>query len=609
MATPPFLPNQQPGQSDLQQMMARFNPQAAGPMTTTAPDVRPIQAPQANIQPMRPMQQADNLSPAGQQSRQIQNIAAGVQNLASAISNKMQERKQRETQGVFNRYADSVKGIQDSQAQAQQGMQAIRQAQQEMIQARQAGDPQAESAARQKMMEAQQMFTTAQESLKSNQTNLDDMFNGPKGEKHAKMIQKGYGIDDKNKDTPERQAAIASVKKNLGVGGPAANLISRMPQTAQLTPQARQQQMGREAGITSAPATQGQILKAETDAAKMQNQQAMQAENRKAQFVKSMPQMQAAGFDFAKDDKGNPQFDDKGFPIVKPMTQEEIKKNPQLALKQNLMQSTIDYNKAKEDLAMNPNNPINQIRAMNAEAAMKRANAVAQVTSAGSTDAMAKLVASDQMALSQVPVKARGEVVRKATEIKPTFDAQQNDSEFKATQATERDFAAGKAASNVRSLNTALSHLHRLEEANQALNSGDLTALNKMANAYGKQTGDDKQAVFDAVATAVVGELGTTFKGAAATDPEIHALRESLDKSFSKGVNSSVIKADAELIGGRLNALQSQYDEGTKHKGTKKLLNSESEGILKGFGLDATGHKPKEPATGSPEADPMGILK
>src|SRR6476660_2966900 len=99
MATPPFLP-QQGGQSDyMQQLLSRMTP-AQGPVTTTAPDVRPVQAPQFQPQQTnRPQQPVGEFASSGAARHQrAQNLSTAVQNFAGQISNKIQERKQRETQ-------------------------------------------------------------------------------------------------------------------------------------------------------------------------------------------------------------------------------------------------------------------------------------------------------------------------------------------------------------------------------------------------------------------------------------------------------------------------------------------------------------------------------
>jgi hypothetical protein len=196
------------------------------------------------------------------QRESMQNLVKTGQTLANTITQAVQARQQRDYQQVVGNYMGLVKGLNDAQGQIQQGQQMMDQGRQK-LQANPQG-PDAD-AARQMMQQGANLIMQGQQSMKQNQTNLNDLANDKK--KH-KIIEKAFGIDDKNANSPERQALIATMQKQMGVGPQAAGLMSRQPQTMQLSPEAQQQQMARQAGVIGAPATAGQQLAAATQLTK-----------------------------------------------------------------------------------------------------------------------------------------------------------------------------------------------------------------------------------------------------------------------------------------------------------------------------------------------------
>src|SRR6266404_3836271 len=117
--------------------------------------------------------------------------------------------------------------------------------------------------ARQALIQGSQITKRAREALNIAQTNLKDMFTGPKADKHTKMLERAFGIDDKNAQTPERAAAIKAIQKAQGVDEKTAAMMSNLPQRQQLGPQASQQAQLQHAGAVGKPATGGQVLAAQ----------------------------------------------------------------------------------------------------------------------------------------------------------------------------------------------------------------------------------------------------------------------------------------------------------------------------------------------------------
>jgi hypothetical protein len=176
---------------------------------------------------------------------EMKNLGATLTNTVNRITNNIQERKAREQQGWFDNFAKAVSGQQEADAEAQEAFQA-------MQAARQKGDMQAYT-------DAAKRLQSAMQKSKQNQTIQNDLASD---KKKWKVITTGFGIDDKNASKPERQQAIAAYKKaNPQANENVARLMSQVPQTQQLTPQARGQAITQAAGLQAKPATPEELLR------------------------------------------------------------------------------------------------------------------------------------------------------------------------------------------------------------------------------------------------------------------------------------------------------------------------------------------------------------
>jgi hypothetical protein len=164
----------------------------------------------------------------------------------------------------------------------------------------------------------------------------------------------------------------------------------------------------------------------------------------------------------------------------------------------------------------------------------------------------------------------------------PTFDA----SQYEARRRTRTDFASGKAAGNIRSLNTAVGHLDTLRKRADALNNSSFDTWNAIANWGLSRVGDPRVRDFSVAATAVEGELASLFKGTGATDQEIKQWRASLDASQSPDQLKAALDTATELLASRLEALRNQYQTGMGKAPDFKVLSDKSRQLLKGAGVD-----------------------
>jgi len=340
MSTTP-IPMPQPGQqmespgaqSEYLRLLLAQQSNTSG-MTQMAPGGQPTPPAQTNV-PRGTEQQVSAFGPGqkgAHQRESMQNLVKSAQTLASTITSAVQAKQQRQYQVTLNRYMSTVQGLNQAQGQVQQGQQMLKQAA-DLLQ-KNPQDPQAH----QLVQQGQQLRQQGKAAMQQNQTNLNDMANDPK---LHKVIAKAFGIDDKNAGSPERQALIQMLqKKNPGMNQNAAGLMSQMPQTQQLSPQAQAQQQMVQAGVVGKPATQGQVLSAET---KLTTTGMTEAGKDKRALMGDQIKATMSGQVMSEDGR------------LRPMTAEEIKSNPIVNAKvgvaearQNLMQAQTALDQAKK---------------------------------------------------------------------------------------------------------------------------------------------------------------------------------------------------------------------------------------------------------------------
>jgi len=133
---------------------------------------------------------------------------------------------------------------------------------------------------------------------------------------------------------------------------------------------------------------------------------------------------------------------------------------------------------------------------------------------------------------------------------------------FKTDTAITRYMTSGAGGTNITYFNTATDHLRLLKEAGDALNNGDYPLFNRYANQFATATGDPAPTNFEAVKTAVAGELSKTFKGTGATDSEISEINSTINQAQSPQQIQGSIDYYTSLMGSKVHALQLQYEAG-----------------------------------------------
>jgi hypothetical protein len=166
----------------------------------------------------------------------------------------------------------------------------------------------------------------------------------------------------------------------------------------------------------------------------------------------------------------------------------------------------------------------------------------------------------------------RGESASQVASRLATFD--------KGAQA----FASGTQGNTIRALGVALSHLDVLRNLGQALNNGNVQAVNQLKNAFQAQFGKPAPANFDAAREIVGDEVVKSIVGnGAGAIADREAAKAAISKASSWPQLLGVIHTYQQLQAGQLMGLRSQYEASTGLKDFDNHLTPEARQVFSRF--------------------------
>jgi hypothetical protein len=189
----------------------------------------------------------------------------------------------------------------------------------------------------------------------------------------------------------------------------------------------------------------------------------------------------------------------------------------------------------------------------------------------GSVDATASMIANGQVApLSGFAMKTPWgqKVMQRVAELNPQFSG----ATFANTKKAVSDFNTGKQGNTVRSLNVATSHLDTLGNLADALNTGNVQALNKVANYWKSQTGQSAPTNFEGAKKIVADEVVKAVVGSGGGVADREEAARTIQAANSPAQLRGVIDTYKELMHGQLNGLRQQYEQSTNLKDFDKYL-------------------------------------
>jgi hypothetical protein len=150
-------------------------------------------------------------------------------------------------------------------------------------------------------------------------------------------------------------------------------------------------------------------------------------------------------------------------------------------------------------------------------------------------------------------------IMNEVIAINPNFKA----SDYGLQTSAVKAFNQGIQGNKVRSLNVVMEHFNTLEKAADALQSGDVRAINAVSQYIQTQTGKPAPGNFNAVKEILADEIvAAVVPGTGALADRV-ALKKTILASASPEQLKGVVANYKELIGGQLTGLEKQYSAGT----------------------------------------------
>lgn len=148
-----------------------------------------------------------------------------------------------------------------------------------------------------------------------------------------------------------------------------------------------------------------------------------------------------------------------------------------------------------------------------------------------------------------------------------------------------QDFSRGKSAQQVKSFSVLADHLGTLGDLADALDNGDVKALNNLNQNFSNQFGSSVPTNFNAAKQIVAQEIVKAVTGAAGALGDREEAEKQISQASSPKQLKGVIETYEKLAGGQLNGLKQMYETGTGRKDFMQRLSPQARKL---FGSENT---------------------
>lgn len=170
-------------------------------------------------------------------------------------------------------------------------------------------------------------------------------------------------------------------------------------------------------------------------------------------------------------------------------------------------------------------------------------------------------------------------IIAKAMELNPQYNQQ----DFATSQQTANAFAKGAQGDKTRAMNVGINHLGTLLPLIDAIQNGNMPAINTMANAYKYQTGKEAPTNLAAVKAVVADEISNAIVGSRNALGDRDTFMKTMNENNSPEQLKGVVTQYIKLMSGQLGGLEQQYKAGTRRSDfQERFLTPEARAALSG---------------------------
>jgi len=211
------------------------------------------------------------------------------------------------------------------------------------------------------------------------------------------------------------------------------------------------------------------------------------------------------------------------------------------------------------------------------------------------------------MGMGKGAAQMRSEVLTRAAEIatgggktaeQAAADVRAGKADTAAVAKSVKDFATGIQGRQVNAFNTAIDHLDTMTKLSDALNNGDIKAINAIGNVIAEQTGKPAPTNFDTAKQIVTAEVikAVVASGGGVTE------RQEAERKFATAKSPDQLKGAIDtykqLLGGQLKSLNLQYENTTGRKDFNKKLTPAAQSELSRLRSESPAPAPAPAASG-----------
>jgi hypothetical protein len=158
-----------------------------------------------------------------------------------------------------------------------------------------------------------------------------------------------------------------------------------------------------------------------------------------------------------------------------------------------------------------------------------------------------------------------------------------NSPDFKAKTAAVQAFATGAQGQQLIRMQNANNHLALLQKAGEALDNGDLPAINRIVNAFGMQGGSSPAVAYNAILPIVANEVQASIIKGGGGEAERQQRVADLSSSLNSSQRSAAISGIRGILGAQALNYRNQYqtltsrnDFDTKYPGLTDMAASQT---------------------------------
>jgi hypothetical protein len=173
-----------------------------------------------------------------------------------------------------------------------------------------------------------------------------------------------------------------------------------------------------------------------------------------------------------------------------------------------------------------------------------------------------------------------------------------NDRLYNAENKALGNFYGGQEGRSVRSINVAIAHLDTLSDLADALKTGDVRTITRLANMVASETGQAAPTNFNLAKQIVGDEINKAIVPGAGGQSERQSLADNLNAANSPEALAGAIKTAQQLLAGQTAGLRQQFVGSTGMQGSvfDGLLMDRTKQVLGTDAADAGKVRPTTPA-------------